>query len=202
MEVHLQTLPPAYTSWNEWERERKLREDLASLAFQYKFDAALDMIVEYKDVFPNLVNSTRPDSSKFWTLGHQVVHYKGSSSDEMMEILIRCNFWNGARDVDGQTVMDLKRSQLESAQKTSIKSSKSKGGKQSRDKPKSKSNWKCRKCKRINNGEDNFCTKCGTAQHWKCPKCQHVVANISSIKFCPKCGEQKEGGSEGGCLIM
>ena len=83
IEIHLKTLPPAYKNWDEWESERKVREKLAAYAFQYQFQEAVDLVKEHKETIPNLINSTRPDSSKFWTLGHQIAHSNNKHANKM-----------------------------------------------------------------------------------------------------------------------
>ena len=74
--LYLESLPPKYEDWKEWESEREVREELASYAYRYQFEKAINLINRHRITIPNLVNSTRPDSSKFWTIGHQIKHSK------------------------------------------------------------------------------------------------------------------------------
>ena len=87
VEVELESLPPKYSNWKDWESERQIREKLAGYAYQYKFQDALDLVKTHKASIPNLINLSRPDSSKFWTIGHQIIHSKRENAAEWVEKL-------------------------------------------------------------------------------------------------------------------
>ena len=109
--VYLESLPPKYTNWNEWESERKVREKLASYAYQYQFEDAINLIKTHKTSIPDLVNSTRPDSSKFWTIGHQIKHSKKEDADQWIAKIHQHGFWDGARDNTGKTIYNINKSE-------------------------------------------------------------------------------------------
>lgn len=46
----------------------------------------------------------------------------------------------------------------------------------------------CPNCGNTLNGNENFCSKCGTAVQKKCPKCGHI--NKKENCFCEQCGER------------
>ena len=110
-EVELESLPPKYNSLDDWNSERKIREKFAGYAYQYKFQDALDLVKTHKASIPNLINSTRPDSSKFWTIGHQIIHSKREDANEWVEKIKKCGFWDGARDNLGRTIYNVNKSE-------------------------------------------------------------------------------------------
>ena len=133
--VYLRSLPPEYKTWSQWESERALRDKLASLAYSYKFDECITLIKDNKSEYPMLTNSTRPDSSKFWTVGHQILHSPIKNKDEYLEQLRDLGFWDGARDHLGRLISDISRAR--------------------------KDNWKCTNCHKSNDIGQKLCSKCG-----------------------------------------
>jgi len=61
-------------------KERNVRETLATLATGAEFEKAIQLIKEHKKTYPNLINSTRPSSSKFYTVLHQAAFYRSISA--------------------------------------------------------------------------------------------------------------------------
>jgi len=139
--VYLRSLPPVYASWDQWNNERKVRETLASLAYSYRFDDAIELVKKHGRSIPNLINSTRPDSSKFWTIGHQIVHSKKENAKAYLDQIKDVGFWEGARDNLGNTVYDVNDTIA-----------------------KPKKDWNCTKCKQQNKASQKFCPQCGTKQ--------------------------------------
>eukprot|EP01084_Bolivina_argentea_P260852 440645_1 len=136
--VSLESLPPKYESWESWEFEKKQRDKLASYAFSYQFDKAIELVQKNRSTIPNLVNSTRPDSSKFWTIGHQIKHSKCKDADALLDKLRGLGYWDKARDYLGRPINDVN--------------------------DKKDTEWKCSKCSQVNAIGHKFCQSCGNTK--------------------------------------
>ena len=91
----LKTSPPKYRSIDEWKQERNIREEIANASSRFEFDSVLKICKENKQKIPDLINSPRPSSSKFYTALHQAAWQRNTTAmKELIEAGANQNCWN------------------------------------------------------------------------------------------------------------
>jgi len=55
--------------------------------------------------------------------------------------------------------------------------------------------FKCPKCGKTTDGNENFCIDCGQSLNIKCPECGNGWRFMFDYKFCPICGHNMKKAS-------